>query len=323
MDKDSAIYVTGQSTLLGSALLRELERQGYSNLVGDPTTEPDLTSAADTETFFDGTSPEYVFLTGGLSGGIQLNQSLPADLMRDNLLVDCNVIYSASVHGVKKLLYLASSCSYPKQCPQPMRTDSMLTGPLEPTNESYAVAKIAGIKMCQAYRQQYNARFIAAIPADCFGPEDDFNPENSHVIPALIRKMHEAKERDEEYVSIWGTGRSRREFILADQVASAAIFVMQEYEEMEPINLGGGSDLSIHEAALIIKEVVGYGGGFRFDTSKADGMPLKILDSSKLKAMGWQPTSSFRDGVSITYRWFLETRPDQTRLVSQEYSPRG
>lgn len=306
MNHDSAIFVAGQDSLMGSALVRELQRQGYTNLVGVLKDEPNLTDADEMEAFFRHGQPEYVIVAGGKTGGIEANQKYPADLIRDNLLVDCNVIHGAHCHGVRKLLYLASSCSYPKHCPQPMRVESLLTGPLEPTNEAYAVAKIAGIKMCQAYRSQHAANFITGIPANPFGPGDDFTPEDSHVIAALILKIHEAKERGDNAVPIWGTGAPRREFISADDVASACIFVMQEYEGSQPINLGGGEDLSILEAATVIKEVIGYQGEFTFDTSKPDGMPVKLMDSSELLAMGWKPSSNFRNAIQITYRWFLE-----------------
>jgi GDP-L-fucose synthase len=226
--------------------------------------------------------------------------------MIDNLLVACHVINSAYHYGVKKLLYLASSCSYPKDCPQPMHVESLFTGPLEPTNEAYAVAKIAGIKLCQAYRQEYGANFIVGIPANAFGPGDDFSPDNSHVIAALIRKMHEAKVASSASVEIWGTGTPRREFIFADDLADACLFVMQEYDGAEPINLGGGTDLSIAELAELVKEAVGYLGGLRFDTSRPDGMPVKALDSSRLIAMGWRPATPFSTALAVTLSAFLQ-----------------
>ena len=312
MERHSKIYVAGGQTLVGAAILRQLERQGYPNIVGRPGEEPELTDATQVDAFFARTAPDYVFLAAGKSGGIGANQKYPAELMLDNLLVECHVIHNAYHYGVKKLLYLASSCSYPKHCPQPMRVESLLTGPLEPTNEAYAVAKIAGIKLCQAYRQQYGVNFIVGIPANAFGPGDDFSLEDSHVIAALIRKMHEAKELDLESVDIWGTGTPRREFIFADDLADACIFIMCEYDSSEPINIGGGSDLSIRKLAELIKEVVGYPGELRFDTSKPDGMPLKVLDSSKLKEMGWQPRTPFRSALSVTYDWFLQMERGST-----------
>ena len=311
MKKDAKIYVAGGETLLGSAILRQLEVQGYQNVIGKPPEEPNLTHGEKVKAFFEWYRPEYVFLAAGKSGGIQANQKYPAELMLDNLLVECHVIDNAYRYGVKKLLYLASSCSYPKHCTQPMQVESLMTGSLEPTNEAYAVAKIAGIKLCQAYCQQYGANFITGIPANAFGPGDDFSLEESHVIPALIRKMHDAKMARAESVEIWGTGTARREFILADDLADACLFIMDKYEEKIPINIGGGLDLSIKELAELIKDAVGYGGILRFDTSKPDGMALKALDSSKLSSMGWQPKTSFQGAVSLTYDWFLnDTRSD-------------
>jgi len=306
MRKHAIIYVAGGQTLIGAAILRQLKQQGYTNIVGKPGEEPDLTDATSVDEFLSRLLPEYVFMAAGKSGGILPNQRYPADLMLDNLLVECNVIRAAYQHRVKKLLYLASSCCYPRHCPQPMRVESLLTGSLEPTNEAYAVAKIAGIKLCQAYRQQYGANFIVGIPANAFGPGDDFSPEDSHVIAALIRKMHQAKRKGTPTVEIWGTGTPRREFIFADDLADACLFVMQKYDGTEPINLGGGTDLSIGELAQLTKEVVGYEGELRFDTSRPDGMPLKALYSSPLMAMGWNQVTSFRDAVSATYNWFRE-----------------
>lgn len=303
MEKQAKIYVAGSQTLIGSALVRQLKQQGYTNLL--KSQEPDLTDAAQVDDFFTQTNPDYVFLAAGKSGGIGANQKYPAQLMLDNLLIEAHVIPIAYRHGVKKLLYLASSCSYPKLCPQPMRVESLMTGPLEPTNEAYAVAKLAGLKLCQAYRQQYGVNFINGIPANAFGIGDDFSLEDSHVIPALIRKMHEAKVNSVESVEIWGTGAPRREFIFADDLADACIFIMQDYDAPEPINIGGGSDLSIKELAEFIKQVVGYTGELRFDASKPDGMPLKALDSTQLLSMGWQPKTSLQAALSATYDWFL------------------
>lgn len=306
MEKDSKIYVAGGGTLIGSAILRQLDDRGYQNAIGQPPVEPDLTRFQKVEAFFEEYRPEYVFLAAGKSGGIQANQKYPAELMLDNLLVECHVIDSAYRYGVKKLLYLASSCSYPKHCSQPMQVESLLTGSLEPTNEGYAVAKIAGLKLCQAYSQQYGVNFITGIPANAFGPGDDFSLEESHVVPALIHKMHDAKIANAESVEIWGTGTPRREFILADDLADACIFIMEKYEDKTPINIGGGLDLSIKELAELIKEVVDYRGPLHFNTSKPDGMPLKALDSNKLSSMGWQPKTSFKDAISLTYDWFLK-----------------
>lgn len=307
MEKNARIYVAGTQTLVGAAVLRELQRQGYTNIIGLPGEVLDLTDAAQADASFDRTAPDYVFLVGEKSGGIRANQKYPALLIRDNLLIDCHIIHSAYRYGVKKLLYLASSCCYPRDCPQPMRVESLMTGPLEPSNEAYATAKIAGIKLCQAYAQQYGTNFICGIPANPFGPEDDFGLEDSHVIPALLRKMHEAKARGAESVEIWGTGRPRRDFIFAGDLADACVFVMRDYDNRaQPINLSGGVDVSIKELATLIREVVAYAGALHFDASKPDGMPFKLLDSSRLREMGWRPKSSLRSALSATYEWFLQ-----------------
>jgi len=311
LEKSAKIYVAGAEALIGATILQELERQGYTNTVGGAGEEPDLANAVEVDGFFARVAPEYVFLAAGRSGGIQANQKYPAELIRNNLLVECHVIHNAYRYGVKKLLYLASSCSYPKNCAQPMRVEFLMTGPLEPTNEAYAVAKIAGMMMCQSYRQQYGANFISGIPADAFGPGDDFGLQDSHVIPALIRKMHDAKILGAESVEIWGTGRPRRDFIFASDLANACIFIMREYNNSEPINLGTGTDLSIQELALLIKEVVDYTGRLYFDASKPDGMPLKALDSTKLTRMGWKLRTPFRSALSATYDWFLQTEQEK------------
>lgn len=306
MDKQAKIYVAGAQTLIGSAIARQLQQQGYDNILPQAAPEPELTDAVEVDRFFAEHQPEYVFLAAGKSGGIQANQKYPATLMLDNLLGSTHVIQSAYQYGVKKLLYLASSCSYPKHAPQPMQVESLMTGTLEPTNEAYAVAKLSGLKLCQAYRQQYDANFIGVIPANGFGIGDDFSLENSHVIPALIRKLHEGKINKLDSVEIWGTGSPRREFIFADDLADACLFVMNHYDQPEPLNLGGGADLSIKDLALLIQEVVGYGGELTFNTSKPDGMPLKALDSTPLLSMGWRPKNDLRNAVSLTYNWFLQ-----------------
>jgi GDP-L-fucose synthase len=308
LEKDAKIYVAGTQTLIGSALVRELESRGYLRIVGSPGEEPDLTDAGQVDAFFTWSRPEYVFLTAGRSGGIEANQKYPAELILDNLLTECHVIHSAHRHGVKKLLYLASSCSYPRHCSQPMQEKELLSGPLEPTNEAYAVAKIAGIKLCQAYRQQYGANFICAIPANPFGRSDDFESDDSHVVPALFRKMHQAKTGGAPSIDIWGTGSARREFIFADDLADACLLLMDAYEDSQPINLGAGIALSIKELAELVKEVVGFRGQLCFDTTKPDGMPVKVLDSSKLLGMGWQPKYDFKSSLEATYQSFLEKK---------------
>jgi len=306
MKKNARIFVAGRDTLIGAAILRQLECQGYSNLTNEQDLNLDLTSSAEVAAFFADRTPGYVFLAAGKSGGIEANRKYPAELMLDNLLVECHIIHSAYEHGVEKLLYLASSCCYPRDCSQPMRVESLLTGSLEPTNEAYALAKIAGIKLCQAYRQQYNANFVVGIPANAFGVGDDFSLDNSHVVPAMIRKMHEARTCGADQVELWGTGTPRREFIFVDDLADACIFVMQSYNSGEPINLGGGVDVSIRELAHLVEEVVSYKGKLRFDATKPDGMPLKALDSSKLSEMGWTPRTSLVDALTVTYKSFLQ-----------------
>ncbi len=306
MDKHAKIYVAGGQTLVGAAILRQLAHQGYDSIVGLPGQEPDLTNAQSVDQFFTQHCPEYVFLAAGKSGGIQANQTYPATLMLDNLLIACNTIQSAHRHHVQKLLYLASSCSYPRNSPQPMQVESLLTGTLEPTNESYAVAKLAGMKLCEAYRKQYGSNFIVGIPANPFGIGDDFSLEESHVIPALIRKMHEAKGKGESSVTLWGTGTPRREFIFADDLADACLFVMKHYSDLTPINLGGGTDVSIRELAELIKTVVGFTGDLCFDSNKPDGMPLKALDASPLLVLGWQAKTSLQAAIAETYRWWLQ-----------------
>lgn len=313
MRKHSVVYVAGGQTLIGAAILRQLEGQGYVNVVSAAGEGPDLTDGDVVTDFFARQRPEYVFMAAGRSGGILANQKYPADLMLDNLLAECHVIRAAYQHGVKKLLYLASSCSYPRNCAQPMRVESLLTGPLESTNEAYAVAKIAGIKLCQAYRQQYGVSFIVGIPANVFGPGDDFSLEDSHVIAAMIRKVHEARLSGAPSVDVWGTGTPRREFVYADDLADACLFVMQNYDGAEPINLGGGTDVSIGELAQLVKEVAGYEGELHFDRSRPDGMPLKALDSTALTAMGWRPVTPFRVALTATWKAFQRTQQKSTK----------
>jgi GDP-L-fucose synthase len=315
------VYVAGGRTLLGAALLDHLRDAGYENLVGTPPDEPDLTRPDLVEDFIQSARPEYVVLAAGLSGGIRANQLFPAVLMRDNLLVTTHVLEAAHRVGVRKLLYVASSCGYPKLAPQPMREESLLTGPLEPTSECYALAKLAGLKLCQAYRRQFGSPFVAVIPANPYGPHDDFSPEEAHVIPGLLRRMHAAKVHGEPELSVWGTGAARREFIHAHDLAAACWFLLGEYDGAEPINVGTGMDVSIAELARLIAEVVGYRGRLRFDSTKPDGMPLKALDSGKLRALGWRPSVDLRRGLEETYQWFLhhvafEDLADEREAVS-------
>jgi GDP-L-fucose synthase len=305
LNHTSRIYVAGGDTLLGAALLDRLQAAGYDNLLGVPPHEPDLTVAGQVEDFFAEARPDYVFVMAGRTGGIHANQTCPADLMLDNLLVAAHVLHSAHTQRVAKLLYLGSSCCYPRHAAQPLRVESLMTGHLEPTNAAYATAKLAGIQLCRAYRQQYGARFIAGIPANAFGPYDDFHPDHAHVIPALLHKLHHAKVSGDREVILWGTGLPRREFIYSKDLADACLFVMTHYDDPQPLNLGGCADLSIAEAAREIAEVVGYRGRIRFEPDKPDGMPLKALDSSKLRALGWTPATSFRTALEDTYDWYL------------------
>ncbi len=308
MEKDATIYVAGADTLLGSALLRVLHQQGYTqvltDLAGANLTGADLTDAAALTEFFQARAPAYVFVAAGKAGGIAANQQYPATLMWDNLAIACNLTQIAYRHKVQKLLYLASSCSYPRLAEQPMQPSALLTGPLEPTNEPYAVAKLAGIKLCESFRREYGANFISAIPANSFGPGDDFSLENSHVVSALMRRMHEAKINNAPAVEIWGTGTPRREFVFIDDLAAATIFAMNHYDGLEPINLGGGVDMSIGELAQAIQAVVEYQGELSFNPKRPDGMPIKILDATTLRTLGWQPTTTFQDGLVKTYQWF-------------------
>jgi GDP-L-fucose synthase len=291
--------------MIGAAIHRTLERSGYGNLI-KRAQHPDLREQASVEAFFEKNRPEYVFLAAGKSAGIQGNQRRPADLMLDNLMVTCHVVDSAFTYRAKKLLYLASSCCYPREAPQPMQVRHLMTGPLEPTNEAYATAKIAGIKLCQAYSRQHQAPFISAIPANVFGPEDDFSPDDSHVIGALIRRMHEAKISGASHVDIWGSGDPEREFIFADDLADACVFLMENYDDPAPINIGAASQTcSIRKIAGLIKDVTGYPGELRFDRTKPDGMPRKILDTTALKNLGWAAKTDFRVALSATYDYFL------------------
>jgi GDP-L-fucose synthase len=306
MNKEDPIFVAGHAGLVGGAIVRRLRQDGFNNLVLRTRRELNLTRQADVDGFFAQVRPAYVFLAAAKVGGIHANNSYPADFLRDNLQIQTNIIDSAWRHGVRKLLFLGSSCIYPKLAPQPMPEECLLTGPLEPTNEWYAIAKIAGIKMCQAYRRQHGFRAISLMPTNLYGPGDNFSLENSHVLPALIRKFHEAHTRGESEVVVWGTGTPRREFLHVDDLADASVFLMQKYESDQLINVGVGSDLSILELAELVARVVGFKGKVVLDPTKPDGTPRKLLDVSKLHALGWQARISLEDGVRQTYTWFLK-----------------
>lgn len=307
MRKDVRIYVAGHRGLVGSALVRCLQGKGYSDIITRTSAELDLRQQGDTEAFFRNYQPEYVFLAAAKVGGIQANSKYPAEFIYDNLLIETNVIHAAHKNGVKKLLFLGSSCIYPKLAPQPLKEEYLLTGALEPTNEWYAVAKIAGIKLCQAYRQQYGDNFIAVMPTNLYGIHDNFDLETSHVLPALIRKFHEAKVAGNSTVTLWGSGSPRREFLYADDLAEACIFLMEKYHGEQIINIGTGEDVTIWDLANLISEIVRFTGHIVCDASKPDGTPRKVLDLSRINNMGWQAKTSLRAGIEQTYRWFKDS----------------
>jgi GDP-L-fucose synthase len=306
MDRTSRIYVAGHRGLVGSAIVRRLEREGLGGIVTRTRHELDLTDQAAVRAFFESERPEYVFLAAAKVGGIMANSTYPADFIRENLQVQTNVIDSAYRAGVAKLLFLGSSCIYPKLAPQPLKEEYLLTGPLEPTNEPYAVAKIAGIVMAQSYRRQYGFDAISLMPTNLYGPGDNFDLTSSHVLPALIRKIHEAHAAGEPTVTVWGTGTPRREFLHVDDLADAAVFLMERYESDEIVNVGTGTDVSIGELATLIADVVGYTGEIVYDTTKPDGTPRKLLDVSRLAALDWRPSIALREGIESTYRWYVE-----------------
>lgn len=306
MIADASIFVAGHTGLVGSAIVRKLRSAGFRNLLLRPRAELDLRDQTAVEAFFASERPHYVILAAARVGGILANDSYPAEFLRDNLLIQSNAIDCARRHGVRKLLFLGSSCIYPREAPQPIPEDSLLTGPLEPTNEWYAIAKIAGLKLCQAYRRQYGFNAICAMPTNVYGPGDNFNLKDSHVLPALIRKFHEAKMARAPAVEIWGTGTPRREFLHVDDLADACLFLMQRYDGDMWLNVGWGADVSIAELAGMVAKTVGYDGRMSFDTSKPDGTPRKLLEVSRLAALGWKASIPLADGLRDTYRWFLE-----------------
>ena len=308
MNEGSRIFVAGHQGLVGSAIARRLRELGYTNLLLRTRKELDLCSQAAVEAFFAAERPEYVFLAAAKVGGILANSTYPADFLRDNLQIQVNVIESARRHGVAKLCFLGSSCIYPKLAPQPLREEYLLTGPLEPTNEWYAIAKLAGIKLCQAYARQYGFSAISLLPTNLYGPGDNFSLQNSHVLPALIRRFHEARERGDAELVVWGTGTPRREFLHVDDLADACVFLMHHYAADEPINVGVGEDLSIAELAALVARVVGFQGRLAFDSSKPDGTPRKLLDTHRINDLGWRPQIPLETGVAATYRWFLDHR---------------
>ena len=310
MDKRSRIYLAGHTGLVGSAVHRTLVQEGYSNVITRPHAELDLIRQSDVERFFKEETPEYVILAAAKVGGIHANSTHPAQFIFENLSIQNNVIHASYLSGVKKLLFPGSACSYPRECPQPIKEEYLLTGPLEPTNEPYAVAKIAGIKLCQAYNRQYGTNFICAVPTNAYGPNDNFDPEDSHVISALLKKFHEARITGAAEVTVWGTGSPLRDFIYADDLANALLFLLKDYEGSEIINIGADSEISIRELASMIKKIVGFHGPIRFDNSKPDGAPRKTLDKTKLFCLGWRPEFSLSEGLEMTYQWFLKNHPN-------------
>jgi GDP-L-fucose synthase len=309
MNNDSRIYIAGHRGLVGSAIVRKLQREGYRNLLLRTHKELDLTRQEAVESFFKSEQPEYVFLAAAKVGGILANNSYPAEFIYQNLVIESNLIHAAYLSGVKKLLFLGSSCIYPRDCPQPMKEEYLLSGYLEPTNEPYAVAKITGIKMCQAYNRQYGTKFISAMPTNLYGPNDNFDLETSHVLPAFIRKFHEARKAGQKEVEIWGSGTPRREFLHVDDLADACLFLMLNYDSSEIVNIGTGTDLTIQELAEVVAKVAEFEGTLRFDTSKPDGTPVKRLDVSRLESLGWRARVNLEDGLRETYAWYVKSRP--------------
>jgi len=308
MEKNSKIYVAGHRGLVGSAIFRELQKNGYINIITRNHTDLDLTSQISVEEFFSKEKPEYVFLAAAKVGGIVANDKYSAEFIKNNLMIETNVIDFAYKNKVKKLLFLGSSCVYPKNCPQPIKEEYLMTGELESTNRAYAIAKIAGITMCQSYNKQYGTNFISVMPTNLYGENDNFDLENSHVLPALIRKFDDAKNNNAKEVGLWGTGNPKREFLYVDDLANVCVFLMNNYNDSEIINIGVGEDLSILELANMVKEIVGYEGEIVWDKSKPDGTLRKLLDISKIKSLGWKPNVSLEDGIKKTYDWYKENK---------------
>jgi GDP-L-fucose synthase len=305
MEQSAKIYVAGDRGLVGSALVRSLETQGYSNIINRTHAELELEDQSAVFAFFERERPEYVFMAAAKVGGILANSTYPADFIRSNLGIQLNMIEAARRGGVTKLMFLGSSCIYPKMAPQPMKEEYLLSGALEPTNQPYAIAKIAGIELCKAYNRQFGTNFVSVMPTNLYGPHDNFDLASSHVLPALLRKIHEAKKRGDGEVVVWGTGTPRREFLHVDDMADACVFLMQRYTSSEIVNIGCGEDVSIAELAQLIADVVGFRGDLRFDTSKPDGTPRKLLDVTRLHSLGWEPKRQLREGVAGAYDWFL------------------
>jgi GDP-L-fucose synthase len=306
MEQTAKIYIAGHTGLVGSAIMRQLRKDGYENIITRTHAELDLTDAMAVKTFFEKEKPDYVFCAAAKVGGLQANNTYMADFTMVNLKITINLIDSAYKKGAKKLLYLGSSCIYPRECPQPVKEEYLLTGPLEPTNEGYALAKITGVKLCDYYKKQYGANFISCMPANLYGPNDCYDESKNHVVPALIRRFHHAKVNNLPSVEIWGTGNAQREFMYIDDAAKACVFLMNSYDGLGIINVGNGTDISIAELAQFISDTVGYSGKIVFDTSKPDGMPRRCLDSSKILSMGWKVKTPLKEGLEKAYKWYLE-----------------
>jgi GDP-L-fucose synthase len=305
MEKDAKIYIAGHRGMVGSAIFRKLQKEGYNEIVTRTSSELDLRMQADVADFFAEEKPDYVFLAAAKVGGIVANNTFRAQFLYENLQIQNNIIHSSYLNGVKKLMFLGSSCIYPKMAPQPLKEEYLLTGPLEPTNEPYAIAKIAGIKMCDAYRAQYGCNYISVMPTNLYGYNDNYHPSNSHVLPALIRRFHEAKVQNLPDVTIWGTGTPKREFLFADDLAEACYYLMQNYDEEGLVNIGTGEDIAIKDLAILIKNIIGYEGEIKFDTSKPDGTPRKLMDVTKLHGKGWKHTIELQEGIELAYQDFL------------------
>ena len=308
MEKDSKIYISGHRGMVGSAIIRNLESKGYNNLIFRTSSELDLRDNKAVESFFKQEKPEYVFMAAAKVGGILANQEKKADFFYDNMAIEMNIIHNSHLSGVKKLLFLGSSCIYPKFAEQPIKEECLMTGKLEPTNDAYAVAKIAGIQMCKSYYEQYGLKYIAVMPCNLFGPGDNFDTKTSHVLPALLRKVVEAKERGDKEITMWGTGEPMREFLYVDDVGEACVFLMKSEVENELFNLGMGEDIKIKDLLKLICEIVGFGGEIKHDLTKPDGTPKKLLDVSKLHALGWNHKVSLKEGIENLYKWYLENK---------------
>ncbi len=304
MELNAKIFIAGHRGMVGSAIERELRKQGYTNFVNRTSKELDLTRQDQVEQFFAAEKPDYVFLAAAKVGGIHANNTFPADFAYQNLMMECNVIHSSYRNGVKKLLFLGSSCIYPRMAPQPIPEDALLTGPLEQTNEAYALAKITGLRMCAYYRKQYGCDYISAMPTNLYGYGDNFDLQNSHVLPALIRKAHDAKTKGLPSMEVWGTGTPLREFLYVDDLAEGLVFLMHNYSDEPHVNIGSGSEVTIRELVETVCDVVGYTGKLQFDTSKPDGTPRKVMDVSRINAMGWKAHTDLRSGIAQVYRWF-------------------